>query len=374
MAKKLRVALLGAGYIGQVHSTALHAIPATRNDPLLKLELAAICDQNEAQANAVADRYGYSKVYTDWKEMLNSEEVDLFVNAAPNVLHGPASIYAAEKGINVLCEKPLASTKEEAYDIWKAVSSHNVLHMTAFMWRAIPAIRRIREMVQGGELGEIMNFRSQFFMNMLQEDGGLSWRFSRGVAGTGAIGDLGSHHIDVCRFTVSEVARVGAIVKTWSKDALGKVTDVNDDAFSCVAELENGAIATFEASRVTPGHALTGRIEIEGTKGTVYYEMERMNELILRMPGKGFTTMMLNKPGDPSADLYLPVGVQGAHPHGWNDGFTMQDAHMVRTVATGGSVKPMGADMEDAYRVEEIVDMIERSGQTGKFEDVVFKK
>lgn len=374
MDKTIKVAVLGAGFIGQMHSTALHAIPVTQNDPPLRVELTALADKNENQVKVIGERFGYQRIYTDWREMLEKEKVDLFVNAAPNFLHGSASVEAAKRGIHVLCEKPLAATSKEAYEIWKSVSQYPVIHMCAYMWRAIPAIRLIREMIQAGELGEIMNFRSKFLLNMLQEDGNLSWRFSRKEAGTGAIGDMGSHHIDVARFTCGEVRRVSSISKTWSKDASGKITDVNDDAFACVAELENGAIATFESSRVTPGHNLTGKIEIDGTKGSVKFSMERLNELEILQPGKGVLNMMINKKNHPSSNLYLPVGVQGAHPHGWNDCFTMQDTVMVNAICHGREIKPWGADMEDAYKVEEIVDAIERSNETERFEEVKFKK
>ena len=172
---------------------------------------------------------------------------------------------------------------------------------------------------------------------------------------------------------MSEVRRVVSLVKSWSKDARSRVTDVNDDWFAAAAELDNGATASFEASRVTEGHPLTGRIEVDGTLGTLRWEMERVSELVITEPRKGRRTISVVAPEHPYSGFWLPVGIQGSFAIGWRDCFYHQARHMLAAVALGNEVGPIGATFEDGYRVAEIVDAIQRSGQAGSLEEVSFR-
>jgi predicted dehydrogenase len=233
--------------------------------------------------------------------------IDLFINAGPNSTHTPASVDAANAGLAVFCEKPLASSAAEAYQLWKAVERTGVMNRCACMHRFIPAIQLARQMVQSGELGEIRHYRSTFLLNMLGPAGEVSWRFSRSASGHGALGDLGSHHIDVARFLVAEVAEVAALTKTWTQDPAGAVTDINDDAFIAVGTLANGATATFQASRAATAHSLTSLIDIDGTKGSLSWGMERLNELTLREPGTGPRVLPVLQHGHPF-DGFCPAG------------------------------------------------------------------
>jgi predicted dehydrogenase len=247
-----------------------------------------------------------------------------------------------------------------------------VLNRTAFMHRFIPAIQLARQMVRSGELGEIRTFRSNFLMNMLGADGQVSWRFSRGAAGLGALGDLGSHHIDIARFVIGEVTDVTARMHTWTRDPAGVVTDINDDAFIAIASLDNGALATFEASRATAGHSLTGRFEVDGTKGSIAWQMERLNELVIREPGKGPRVLPVLRPADPYDGFWLPGGVQGSHPVGWNECFAHQ-AHDILGLVSGKLSDSVAASFEEGYHVAEIVDTIERAANSGTREIVRFR-
>lgn len=366
--KCVRVGMLGAGFIGQMHSLSLHGVPVARYQPKINIELVAIADQNLDAANSLAERFGYQNVFQRYEDVVGRKDIDLFVNAAPNSMHKDPTVAAAKNGIHVFCEKPIAPSAEEAYDLYREVKKTGVIHMSAFMWRAIPAIRLLRDMVAAGEFGTVHHYRSTFLLSMLEPDGHVSWRFSKGIAGSGATGDLGSHHIDVCRFILgSEVERVGAFAKTWTKDAAGKITDINDDAFVAAAELSNGATASFEASRICAAHGLTGRVEIDGSKLSARFYMERLNEIEFIEPGKGRRTMIINHEDHPHSGYWLPVGIQGSHPHGWNDCFTYQDYRIAATVAgVNDSVTPYGADFYDAYCVAETVDTILRSSEEGK--------
>lgn len=372
MRSEIGIGILGAGFIGQMHALAFRNAGVSARSPRLVPRLRLLCDRTEAQAHDIADRYGFERATTQWTDLIADPNITLFVNAGPNDLHGEPSIAAAKAGKHVFCEKPLASTADEAYATWKAVAGTGVRHMCAFNYRSFPALNLAREMIRSGELGEIRHYRSRFLLTMLTPDGNLSWRFSRSRAGHGAVGDLGSHHIDLARFLVGEVKRVGAILKIWSRDARGEINDVNDDAFVCAAELDNGATASFEASRVAAAHNLGGQIEVDGTRGSLNFHMERLNELVIYEPGRGPRVQMVTGAHHPYADFWLPVGIQGQHPLGWSECFAHQARHMLSVVAGEEEIPPR-ATFEDGYRVAEIVDTIARSGATGRFEDVTFR-
>jgi predicted dehydrogenase len=321
----------------------------------------------------IAERYGWREIVADWRSLVSRSDIDLFVNAGPNELHGEPSIAAAQSGKHVFCEKPLARNGEEAFSIFKSVEATGVKHMCAFMYRFVPALRLAKQMIAAGDIGKVRHYRSTFLLNMLEPGSGLSWRFDRDNAGAGALGDLGSHYIDQARYLVGEVTEVTALSKTWTADPAGKIKNVNDDWFGAAAFLENDATAVFEACRVDAPHALTGRIEIDGTEGSLRFEVERLNELEHRVPGQGPRTLMALRPGHPFNDFFLPVGLQGSHPVGWRDCFAFQIYEMVSAIVQQQEISSDAATLGDGYRVAEIVDTIARSAQTKRSERVNFK-
>jgi predicted dehydrogenase len=229
----LNLAILGAGFIGQMHALTFRDASMSSWQPKLDVTLKVLAEQNSSLADTVKTRYGFERQVEDWRSAVTAGDVDVFINAGPNHLHAEPCIVAAQAGRAVFCEKPLASTAEEASRLWQAVAATGVINMCALMYRSIPAINLARQMIRAGELAEIRHFRSRFLLNMLT-GAPLSWRFSSSQAGLGAMGDLGSHHIDLARFLVGEVASVAAMTRTWSKDSAGRINDVNDDAFVCV--------------------------------------------------------------------------------------------------------------------------------------------
>ncbi len=374
MTKDIGVGLLGAGFIGQMHSLSLGDVGRARREPMIHPDLVAIAEHNAALARMMVERYGWREIVNDWRSLVARSDIDLLVNAGPNQLHAEPSIVAAQNGKHVFCEKPLARSAEEAFSIYKAVDAAGVKHMCAFMYRFVPALRLAKKMILAGDIGEVRHYRSTFLLNMLEPGSGLSWRFDRDVAGAGALGDLGSHYIDQARYLVGEVTDVTALAKTWTTDPVGKIKNVNDDWFAAVAFLENNATAVFEACRVDAPHALTGRIEIDGTEGSLRFEVERLNELEHRVPGRGTRTLMALRPDHPFSDFFLPVGVQGSHPVGWRDCFAFQTYEIVSAIVGRRELSPDAATLRDGYRVAEIVDTVARSAQTGKVERVNFKK
>jgi len=373
MTTTIAIGMLGAGFIGQMHSLTFGSASFAKPEPRLSGRLIMLAETDRKLAAEIQQRYGWEAITDDWQKVIDNPEIELFINSGPNDAHAEPTIAAATAGRHLFCEKPLARTADEAFAIWQAAEKAGVKHMCAYIHRFIPALQLARRMIASGEIGRIRHFRSNFLIDMQHPDGSLSWRYSTGAAGGGATGDLGSHHIDQARFLVSDVRRVVSLVKSWSRDERGRITDVNDDWFVAGAELENGATASFEASRVTQGHPLTGRIEVDGTLGTVRWEMERVSELVITEPRKGRRTISVVAPEHPYSDFWLPAGIQGSFAIGWRDCFYHQARHMLAAVALGNHVGPIGATFEDGYRVAEIVDAIQRSGQTGSIEEVSFR-
>ncbi len=371
-----RISMLGAGFIGQMHAHSFKAAGMAREQTVHpEMQFLIERQENSDLAKEVAGRYGFADiVYDDWAAAFATGECDLFVNAGPNSAHLDPTIEAAQSGLDVFSEKPLAASSDKAYQLWKAVEATGAKHQCAFIHRFVPALRLARDMVQNGDIGDVLHFRSQFLLDMREPDGNHSWRFSKDLAGGGSTGDLGSHHIDVARFIVGEVEEVCGSTRTWLKHPdPTKQDDVNDDSFSAIARLEGGALATFEASRVPAGHALTGRIEIDGTKGSLAFSMERFNELLLTAPRSGPRTIMVATGEHPWGQFFLPVGIQGAHPIGWHDCFAFQAYHMLSAVEHDTPVDPDAATFRDGYRVAEIVDTILKSAQSRQFETVNYR-
>lgn len=363
--------MLGGGFIGQMHALTFQTAARASWAPKIDVELVALAEQDEALAAETQRRYGFRRTARDWRDVAAAADIDLFINAGPNHLHAEPSIAAAEAGKAVFCEKPLAGSADEAYRLWKAVAATGTVNLCAFMHRSIPALNLAREMIRSGELGEVRHFRSRFLLNMLT-GAPLSWRFSRSQAGLGALGDLGSHHVDQARFLVGEVASVAAMTSTWSKDSAGQVTDVNDDAFVCAARLDNGASASFEASRVASAHNLGGFIEVDGSKRSIAFHMERLNELVILEPKRGPRVQLVTQEGHPYSDFWLPIGIQGQHPLGWSECFAHQARHMLEAIECDRPVPPR-ATFEDGYRAAETVEAIAGSGESRRFEDVTFR-
>lgn len=367
------IGMLGAGFIGQMHALTFGAVQRARRAPQVAVRLVALAETDRALAEEARQRYGWERTVADWRPLLDDPAIELFINSGPNDAHADPCIRFAREGKHLFCEKPLARTADEAYAMWRGAELAGVKHMCAFVHRFIPALQLMRQMIGDGAIGRVRHFRSNFLLDMQHPDGHLSWRYSKRAAGSGATGDLGSHHIDQARFLIGEVRRVSALVKSWSTDSKGKVSDVNDDWFLAGAELDNGVTASFEASRVTEGHSLTGRIEVDGTKGTLRWEMERVSELMLSEPRQGVRLIKAVAPEHPYSDFWLPVGIQGAFAVGWRDAFYHQAHHMLAALAEDKPVGPLGATFEDGYKVAEIVDAIIRSGESGRLEEIPFR-
>src|SRR3982751_6821789 len=206
--------MLGYAFMGKAHSNAFKKIAYITWPPPLVPKLVAIAGRDAEAVTDAKDRYGYEYATQNWRELIDDERIGLFDNGGPNSLHAEPTIAAARAGKHVVCEKPLGRDAAESYDIWQAVEATGVKHLCAFNYRFVPAVRLAREMIEAGELGEILHFRGSY----LQEGGATDaavWRSDRAVAGSGALGDLGAHVVDLARYLVGEIASVAARTHTF---------------------------------------------------------------------------------------------------------------------------------------------------------------
>jgi predicted dehydrogenase len=334
-------------------------------------ELVSICGRDPAAVERRRRRFGWREAVADWHEQVADPRVELFDNCGPNALHAAPTIEAARNGKHVFCEKPLGVTADEAHRIWSEAEAAGVVHMCGFNYRFVPAIRLAREIIEAGDLGEIYHFRSRFLNGSalkIGEEGVDPWRFDRLQSGSGAVGDIGAHHIDLARYLMGEPVSVLAMTRTIPREEGAHKIDV-DDSFAALLELEGGATATVEASRIAGGHQNENSFEVEGSKGCVSFEILDFN--VLRIAhGNGVTRLTVTEPEHPFMDLWWETPM----PIGWGSTFVHEFHHLLSAIAGWNDVAPHGATFRDGYRVAEVCDALLRAGETGQRETITYRE
>jgi predicted dehydrogenase len=363
------VGMLGYAFMGKAHSNAYRKLAYMTWPPPLLPQLVSIAGRNEEAVGEAALRYGFEGYVTDWRELVGDDRIGLFDNSGPNNLHTEPSIAAAEAGKHVICEKPLGRNADESYDAWKRVDGAGVKHMCAFNYRFVPATRLARQIIESGDIGEITHFRGSY----LQEWGTIDdevWRFDKSLAGSGALGDLGAHVIDLARYLVGEIGSVSGITATFKP---GREVD---DAFESVVSFENGAVGTIEATRFATGRKNAFSWEINGSNGSIAFDLERLNELQVHIAGstpaesaQGFRNVLVSEADHPFWEWWWPHG----HIIGWEHTFVHELHHLLTAIRDDSEVAPHGATFEDGYRCAEVCDAILRSAESGGREDVSYR-
>jgi predicted dehydrogenase len=363
---EIGVGMLGYAFMGKAHSNAFRKLAYMTWPPPLEPRLVAIAGRNESAVAEAAGRYGFERWTTDWHDLVGDPRIGLLDNLAPNALHAAPTIAAAEAGKHVICEKPLGRDADEGYEIWSRVAATGVKHMCAFNYRFVPAVRLARELIDAGELGELRHFRGRYLQDW-GDTTALVWRFEREAAGSGALGDLAAHVVDLARYLVGEIDAVGGFLRTFVPDR-----EV-DDAVEATVEFERGAVGTIEATRLALGRRNAFQWEINGTKGSIAFDMERLNELqVFRADGdraRGFKTVLVTEADHPFWEHWWPPG----HIVGWGDTFVHELHHFLAAIADGGEVAPQGATFEDGYRAAEVCDAIVRSSESRTRETVAYR-
>lgn len=365
--KVVRIGLIGAGWMGKAHSTAFHNAGMIFGDELPVFEI--VSDVSEEQVSSFAGTVGYKRYTTNWMEVVTDPDVDLVDVATPNSMHFEMVRAALENGKHVFCEKPLSLSASQSRELEELAKDKKVVNYCGFSNIMNPANLYVRELVQSGRLGRIMRVHATYDQDMLLDSSiPLAWRHIREKAGTGALGDLGSHLFSVSQMIVGdmeEVIGVDSIViperplRPGSKD-MGKVE--NDDIISFLVRYKNGAIGDFSSSRVATGRKNYFYYEIQGTEGSVAYNLERMCEVQVyfksdadRDGGRdaGFRTVLLN-PQHEGFKWFQPAGGIAI---AFDDMKTLQ-AHALMQAMEG---KPYICDFALGAKVDGIIDAVERS-------------
>lgn len=376
-ARELGIGLIGYAFMGKAHSHAWRTAPSFFELPLAP-RLRALAGRNSEAARAVAEKFGWKHVETDWRALVARDDVDVVDVCTPGDTHAEIAVAALEAGKHVLCEKPLANSVAEAEamaEAAKAARARGVRSMVGFTYRRVPAIKLARSLVADGKLGEVRHVRAQYLQDwLIDPQAPLSWRLDKTRAGSGALGDIGAHIIDLTQYITGErIVGVSAIMETFVKErpvaasfdglagtageGTGPVTV--DDAAIFLGRFSGGALATFEATRFATGRKNAIRIEINGTDGSLAFDFEDMNVLHLLQnsdgaEAAGFRRILVTEPEHPYIAAWWPPG----HVLGYEHGFTHQAVDLVTAIAEGRDPEPSFAD---GLKVQRVLAAVEES-------------
>ena len=385
--RKVNVAMIGAQFMGKTHSNAWRRVGMFFDlpvEPVTKV----LCGKFPEELTS-AGKWGWEETSLDWKETVNRPDIDVVDICTPNFLHPPIAVAAAKAGKQVICEKPLANTLADAKAMLAAVKAAGVKHMCGFSYRYAPAVATIKKMVAGGELGKIFHFRAAYQQDWIVDPGfPMVWRLRKKHTGSGALGDIGAHIVDLCQYLVGDVSEVSGTLQTFIKrrpvtesdtGIAGKsgekrvskmgVVDV-DDAAIFVARIKGAnTLATFEATRFAPGRRNYNSIEIYGSQGSVLWNQEDMNVFQYfnrNDPAlvQGFRRVHATDPGHPYTKAWWPAG----HIIGYEHLFVHEIYEFVSNL--GKKAQPYST-FEDAVKCQQVLDAVERSAASKKWETVV---
>ncbi|HEY1582664.1 MAG TPA: Gfo/Idh/MocA family oxidoreductase [Chthoniobacterales bacterium] len=369
--RRVRIGLIGYGFMGRVHSNAWRQAPHFFDLPA-EIELGTICGRNSRAVKKAAASLGWKTCATDWRKVVDDSEIDLVDITTPNDSHCEIALAAAAAGKAILCEKPLACDLREAERMAAAVRKARVPNMVCHNYRRVPALALAKEMIAGGELGErLFHFRARYAQDWIADpDFPLVWRLRSERAGSGSLGDLASHLVDLARYLVGEFREVSALQDTFVKKrplpgrrGRGRVTV--DDAVSVIGRFRNGALATLEATRFAPGRKNGLTIEINGSGGSLLFDLEKMNRLQFYRKAdatgrEGFHEIMVTESTHPYLSHWWPPG----HLIGYEHSFVHTIADFVQAVVTKKRVAP---DFADGLATQRVLAAIARSAQSGRW-------
>ncbi|MBC8079879.1 MAG: Gfo/Idh/MocA family oxidoreductase [Gorillibacterium sp.] len=373
--KQVTVGMVGYKFMGKAHSQAYRELPMFFPDapkPIMK----TICGRDAQGVAEAADRFGWAGYVTDWHELLADEAIDVIDINAPSNAHKEIAIAAAKAGKHVFCEKPLALTLADSREMLKAAEEAGIKHMVGFSYRFVPAIMLAKRLLAEGRLGEIYHFRAWFLQDwIIDPNFPLVWRLDKEVAGSGSHGDLGAHLIDLAHYLIGGMTEVVGMSETFIKERpiadsmtglsakgskegpKGKVTV--DDATLFLTRFANGALGSFEATRFAAGHRCTNSFEINGSKGSVKFDFERMNELEVYFTDdaedvQGFRRVLATDAAHPYMDAWWPAG----HTIGYSQTFVHEMLELMQALSEDRQPVP---NFLDGVKCQEVLSAVERS-------------
>ncbi|SDK59307.1 Predicted dehydrogenase [Glycomyces sambucus] len=378
MTETLRIGMVGYAFMGAAHSHAWRTAPRFFDLPL-GIGMTALAGRDSERVTAAAAKLGWDSVETDWRRLVERDDIDLVDICVPGNLHAEIAIAALEAGKHVLCEKPLANSVEEAErmtEAAEAAKANGVLAMCGFSYRRTPALSLAKRLVDSGALGEIRHVRAQYLQDWLtDENAPLTWRLDKDKSGSGSLGDIGAHIIDAAQWIGgADITGVSAILETFVKErpvggdfvGLGghggtdgpKGPVTVDDAAVFTARFGNNAIGVFEATRFALGRKNAMRLELNGSKASLAFDFEDMNSLWFYDsadgPNSGFRKIQATEPEHPYTGNWWPVG----HGLGYEHGFTHQVVDLVNAIGAGEQPTP---SFGDALQVQKVLAAVEAS-------------
>ncbi|PYL87423.1 MAG: dehydrogenase [Verrucomicrobia bacterium] len=369
--RTLAVGLIGYNFMGKAHSNAWRQAPHFF-DLSAGVRMKTICGRNRAAVKKAATKLGWENAQTDWRRVINDAKIDIVDICTPNDSHCEIAIAAAQAGKAILCEKPLARNIDEAEKMVRAVKKARVVNMVCHNYRRVPAIVLAKQMIERGEIGDhIFHFRARYAQDWIVDPNfPLVWRLQSDPAGSGALGDIFSHIVDLARYLVGEFKEVCAIMETFVKQrplernrrVKAKVTV--DDAVTMIGRFKNGALASLEATRFAPGRKNSITLEINGSTGSLFFDLEEMNRLKFfsrRDPHdrQGFRDILVTESTHPYISNWWPPG----HVIGYEHTFVHTIADFVRAVLEGKSAHPTFAD---GLQTQRMLSAVSRSAKMGK--------
>jgi predicted dehydrogenase len=386
MAKKeVGIGLIGYAFMGKTHSNAYRQVDKFFDGEVQPV-LRAICGRNEDNVRKAADSLGWQSYETDFRKLIERPDIDIIDISSPGNEHLPMAIAAAQAGKTVFCEKPLGNTLDEARQMMDAAEAAKVVNMVCFNYRRVPAIALAKRMVEDGTLGRIYHFRARYLQDWIADPNfPLVWRLQKEIAGSGTLGDIGAHIVDIAHYLVGNITEVCGTTETFIKQRplqapptgteglkaqasqeMGEVTV--DDAALFLGRFGDGALGSFEATRFAPGRRNFNTFEINGSKGSVAFNFERMNELEYfnaEDPGdrQGFRTINVNENDQPYAGIYWPPG----HIIGYEHTFINTVNDLLVGHQSGQSPHPT---FRQGAQVNAVLDTVEKASASKKWETV----
>ncbi|WP_313366305.1 Gfo/Idh/MocA family oxidoreductase [Microbacterium sp.] len=381
MSAPLRVAMIGHGFMGAAHSVGWRQAPAAFTLPAQPVMSTLVGRNAEATAEA-AGRWGWSQTSTDWREVIARDDIDIVDIVTPGDSHAEIAVAALSAGKHVLCEKPLANSVAEAEQMADAAgraAGSGIRSMVGFTYRRVPAATLMRDMIADGRIGRVRQVRAAYRQDWLADaDAPMTWRLDKDRAGSGALGDIGAHAIDMCQFVTGQSLRsVSGIIETLVGErpllgesvglggtaGSGRGTVTVDDLALFSARLDSGALASFEATRFATGRKNALEIEVSGDRGALHWNLEDMNALNFYDATKdageqGFTRILVTEPQHPYLSGWWPAG----HMLGYEHGFSHQVKDFVEAIVAGTQPAP---SFDEGLHVQRVLDAVERSAAGG---------
>ncbi|MBV8859435.1 MAG: Gfo/Idh/MocA family oxidoreductase [Acidobacteria bacterium] len=370
--KKLNVAMIGHRFMGKAHSNAWRQVGRffeTPSEPVLKV----VCGRDRQEVERAARQLGWEESSTSWQETVARADIDVVDICTPGDTHADIAVAAARAGKHVLCEKPLANTVAEAERMLAAVTAAGVVHMVCHNYRRVPAVALAKRLIEEGRLGRLYHFRGLYLQDWIVDPQfPRVWRLEKAKAGSGALGDIASHSIDLARYLVGEITEVAGHLQTFIKErplrpGSGELAPVDvDDAALSLLKFEGGVVGTVEATRFALGRRNHNSFEVNGSKGSLAFNLERMNELELYIeegPDSGFRTVQVTDARHPYMQGWWPPG----HIIGYEHTFTHTVLDFMLAIDEGRIPSP---SFEDGVKNQKVLDAVERAASSRSWERV----